>query len=452
MIAFDYRYYRPRRPEEAAASYRAEEEAGRTVRYGGGNTELSSMARQGKITFDALIDLKEVEAASVIATEAGTARIGAAATLNQVIEAFPGSLLAAVLGETADHTVRNQITIGGNIAGRLPYREGVLPFLLCDTEALLCHRSGELSVVAFRELFKNRLLLEPGSFLLQLRVPLDQVYRPYRRLRRTATGSSGYPLMHLVGVPAGAEGDASWSLAAAGLFSAPRLWTWSGAAAPSGGPWPSPLQNDVWGSGEYRGHLLQHTLQRWAAAGRPETPRREPFRGGEGVPPAAPFPRGGYSGLEPLLFYVNGREYRRTVPPRFSLLDFLRDELGLTAPKTGCENGDCGACTVRLQGRPVKSCLVPVGSAAGREVETWDYLAETALGRAIRQAFFEEGGAQCGFCTAGFMQKVYALLEKSRDPGEEEIETFLGSNLCRCTGYEGIRRSVARAVKLTADE
>ncbi|MGM0688047.1 MAG: (2Fe-2S)-binding protein [Bacillota bacterium] len=138
---------------------------------------------------------------------------------------------------------------------------------------------------------------------------------------------------------------------------------------------------------------------------------------------------------------INGEVRRAAVRPADTLLRVLREKLGLTGAKPGCENGDCGACTVLLDGMPVKSCLLLAVEAVGKKVTTVEGLKNTA----IQQAFIQEGGFQCGYCTSGFLVNAYALLEKHpASPGEADRE-WLESNLCRCTGYEGISRAIEKA-------
>ncbi len=138
---------------------------------------------------------------------------------------------------------------------------------------------------------------------------------------------------------------------------------------------------------------------------------------------------------------VNNEQRRVLIRPADTLLRVLREKLGLTGPKAGCENGDCGACTVLLDGVPVKSCLVLAVEARGRAVVTVEGLKDTA----IQQAFIQEGGFQCGYCTSGFLINAHALLERHPHPEMDIDREWLESNLCRCTGYEGISRSIARA-------
>lgn len=145
---------------------------------------------------------------------------------------------------------------------------------------------------------------------------------------------------------------------------------------------------------------------------------------------------------------VNNEKRRVLIRAADTLLRVLREKLGLTGPKAGCENGDCGACTVLLDGVPVKSCLVLAVEARGRPVVTVEGLKDTA----IQQAFMQEGGFQCGYCTSGFLINAHALLGKYPHPKTGIDREWLESNLCRCTGYEGISRSINRAREIIGSE
>jgi carbon-monoxide dehydrogenase small subunit len=140
---------------------------------------------------------------------------------------------------------------------------------------------------------------------------------------------------------------------------------------------------------------------------------------------------------------VNGEQREAVVEPRRTLADVLRGELNLTGTHVGCEHGVCGACTVLVDGRATRSCLVLAVQVDGAEVTTVEGLAgpEGRL-HPIQQAFSEEHGLQCGFCTPGFLMATYELLEADPDPSEEDILEVLGGQLCRCTGYQGILRAV----------
>lgn len=140
---------------------------------------------------------------------------------------------------------------------------------------------------------------------------------------------------------------------------------------------------------------------------------------------------------------VNGEPREALVEARMTLADFLRGELGLTGTHVGCEHGVCGACTVLVDGKAVRSCLLLAVQVDGSEVMTVEGLSlpEGRL-HPIQQAFTDEHALQCGFCTPGFLMAVHELLEENPTPSEEEIRDVLGGQLCRCTGYQGILRAV----------
>jgi carbon-monoxide dehydrogenase small subunit len=145
---------------------------------------------------------------------------------------------------------------------------------------------------------------------------------------------------------------------------------------------------------------------------------------------------------------VNGKTYEREVESRLLLSDFLRHELGLTGTHVGCEHGVCGACTVLLDGEPVRSCLIFAVQAHGRELSTVEGLAPgPGELHPLQQAFWETHGLQCGFCTPGFLMTLVPFLEQNPDPTELEIRQALSGNLCRCTGYQHI----VDAVRLAAE-
>ena len=144
---------------------------------------------------------------------------------------------------------------------------------------------------------------------------------------------------------------------------------------------------------------------------------------------------------------VNGTVHDIEVEPRKTLLAVLRDQLALTGTKEGCSTGDCGACTVLLDGQPVTSCLVLAASADGREITTIEGLAEDGRLHPVQQAFIDVGGLQCGFCTPGMIMSAVALLRDNPSPTDTEIRSALAGNLCRCTGYTKILEAIRKAAK-----
>jgi aerobic carbon-monoxide dehydrogenase small subunit len=142
---------------------------------------------------------------------------------------------------------------------------------------------------------------------------------------------------------------------------------------------------------------------------------------------------------------VNNEHYQLDVFPMARLLDVLREHLGLTGTKEGCGEGECGACTVVLDGRIVNSCLVPVAQVQGAEITTIEGVAQNDQLHAVQQAFIQHGGAQCGICTPGMVLAAVDLLKRNPQPTETDIRNGLAGNLCRCTGYMKIFESVVRA-------
>ena len=149
---------------------------------------------------------------------------------------------------------------------------------------------------------------------------------------------------------------------------------------------------------------------------------------------------------------VNGTRYEQAVEPRMLLSDFLRHVLGLTGTHVACEHGVCGACTVLLDGEPVRSCLLFAVQAQGREITTVEGLGTIDQLHPVQEAFREAHGLQCGFCTPGILTTVVPFLERNPDPSEDEIREAISGNLCRCTGYQHIVDAVLLAAEKTRNK
>lgn len=144
---------------------------------------------------------------------------------------------------------------------------------------------------------------------------------------------------------------------------------------------------------------------------------------------------------------VNGEDYELLIPPNRTLLEALREDLALTGAKEGCQDGTCGSCTVLLDGKPVRSCLVLAVEAEGKEILTIEGLSKGEELHPIQEAFVNYGAVQCGFCTPGMILTAKALLDSNPDPSEEEIREAISGNLCRCTGYVKIVEAIAEAAR-----
>jgi len=143
-----------------------------------------------------------------------------------------------------------------------------------------------------------------------------------------------------------------------------------------------------------------------------------------------------------IVLKVNGEPREVYVEPGWTLLRVLREDLGLTGAKNGCGNGECGACTVIMDGKAVPSCLVLAVSAEGKEIETIEGLQKGGERHALQRAFIEHGAVQCGFCTPGMIMSAKALLDENPEPAEDAVREALQGNLCRCTGYKKIVEAV----------
>ena len=148
---------------------------------------------------------------------------------------------------------------------------------------------------------------------------------------------------------------------------------------------------------------------------------------------------------------LNGRRRVDAVPDNLLLLDYLREVVGLTGTKTGCDGGECGACTVLVDDEPRLSCLTLAAAVAGRRVETVESLAQDGRLSAVQRGFHEKLGAQCGYCTPGFLMASAGLLRRNPRPSDDDIREALGSNICRCTGYVKIIEAVQHAAALAAN-
>jgi carbon-monoxide dehydrogenase small subunit len=158
------------------------------------------------------------------------------------------------------------------------------------------------------------------------------------------------------------------------------------------------------------------------------------------------------AGLLEIRLTINGSERCLRVAAETTLLELIRDHLGLTGTKEGCGKGQCGACTVLLNGHPVNSCLMLAAQADGHEVTTIEGLGRQGRLDVVQRAFIEEGAVQCGFCTPGLILTARALLDEDPDPSEERIRKAISGHLCRCTGYAAIVRAIRRAAEQRSPE
>jgi carbon-monoxide dehydrogenase small subunit len=158
------------------------------------------------------------------------------------------------------------------------------------------------------------------------------------------------------------------------------------------------------------------------------------------------------SGKVKFKLHVNGRDYLLETEPNRTLLEVLRSDLGLTGTKYGCGIGQCGTCTVIIDGEATCSCLMLIGQAVGKKIETIEGLSEGGRLHPLQESFIQNHGVQCGYCTPGMVMSAKALLDRNPSPSEEDIKVAIAGNLCRCTGYVQVIRSIKKAVEKSKKE
>ncbi len=451
--------------------------AGRARIVAGGTDLMLELERSLRPGVDTLVDVTRIPGLDAVSLdEDGVIHLGPLVTHNHCAASALIRERAAPLAEAAwqvgSPQIRNRGTVAGNLITASPANDTITPLMALDARLTLASARGE-RVVPLREFYTGvrRTVMQPDEMLVDIAFP---ALRPGQRgaflklgLRRAQAisvvnaavvltledetvrqaaitlGAVAPTIIHARKAEAYLTGR---SLDAETVEAAARL---AQEAA-------SPI-DDVRASAAYRREMtrvltlraLEILAGRRARQGVPqepvllwgaESPRERmrlhsPAEHGEGVP---------------IETRINGRTYTFTRGQGKSLLHLLRDEAGLIGPKEGCAEGECGACTVFLDGAAVMSCLVPAPRAHGAEIVTVEGLSEAERLHPVQQAFVEDGAVQCGYCTPGFLMSAAKLLEEKPAPSREDIRQALTGNLCRCTGYYKIVQAVEDAARLRA--
>lgn len=457
------------RPESLAEALDLLREHAGQARIVAGGTDVLVELQRGVLPTATLIDITGLRELKYVHEADGQIRLGALATHNDVV-ASPACVaralpLAQACWEVGAPQIRTRATVAGNLITASPANDTITPLVALDAELVLARREGE-RVVPLRDFYRGvrRTVLQPGELLREIRIP---ALRPDQRglflklgLRR-AQAISVIDVALVVTLADGTARDARIALGSlaptivraraaeaylegrqldeASCLEAGRLAC--DAAAPI---------DDVRGSARYRraslAGLVAEGLRRIAAgthaAGFPSRPIL--LDAGALPPPRSP---GRFAGT--IRTTINGQPRELSGAEGKTLLNALREDAGLTGTKEGCAEGECGACTVWLDGQAVMSCLVPAPQAHGAAITTIEGLAATVPDgdslHPLQRAFVEHGAVQCGYCIPGMLMAGAKLLQERRQPDLADAQAALSGNICRCTGYRKILDAVMSA-------
>lgn len=453
------------------AAVEALAEAGESARIIAGGTdlilELERGVRQGITT---IIDITTIPGLDEITEDSeGLIHMGPLVTHNHVVasqlmrdKAF--ALLQACW-EVGSPQIRNRGTVVGNLVTASPANDTISPLMALDAKLKLVSKRGE-RIVALADFYTGvrKTVMETDEIITDVffSVPgSDQESYFIKTALRKAQAISVINVSVLLTVKAGVVENAQITLGAASptIIHAEAAETYLAGKTLDDAVVQETAElvaeaarpiSDVRGSADYRAYMMGVIARRALTAIRDgvdkgQIPSDPILLMGSGLhvnEPKAP-----WTGEE-IHTWINGKEYRFNTGFEKTLLNLIRDEAGLTGTKEGCAEGECGACTVFLDGRAVMSCLVPAPRAHGAQIVTIEGLSAGEALHPVQEAFIEHGAVQCGFCTPGFVMSAVKLLEERQTPSQAEIRQAITGNLCRCTGYYKIIEAIERASQL----
>ena len=440
----------------------------------GGTDLLLDLHRGGPGDPVRLLDLTGIDELRGVTVTGGTVRLGALTTHNDVaghpelpVVALP---LAQACLEIGSPQLRNRATVAGNLATASPANDTISALLAMDATITLASVRGErtLRLDEFFTGFRST-VLAPDELITSIDVPALGGSRTGIWVKLGNRAAQAISVVHLgVVIDRAADGVVRDARLAIGSVAARVELLDEAAAAVIGHPLDddtidacatiaarsvTPL-DDVRATADYRTELITPLVRRSLSAVRDDTastrwPGRIPCLSDD-RPSATDTPTAIDDTTE-ITVSINGVACTGRRAASLTLLDWLRDEHSLTGAKEGCAEGECGACTVQLDGRAVMSCLVPAAQAAGSTITTVEGVAPADTPHVLQQAFVDEFAVQCGFCIPGFIVAGAALLDEIPDPSLDDIRLGLSGNLCRCTGYYPIMQAVQRASVVDVD-
>jgi carbon-monoxide dehydrogenase medium subunit len=451
-------------------------ERGPKARIVAGGTDLIlELERKARPTLTTIIDISRIPGLDeIILDEDGILHLGAMVTHNQVVgskllreRAFP---LVRAAWEVGSPQIRNRGTVAGNLITASPANDTITPLMALEAWVVLKSIRGERRV-ALREFYSGvrKTVMQPDEMLVEIAFEAlknNQSGTFIKLALRRAQAISVVNIAIILTIEEATVTQAAITLGAVAptIIHASQAETYLignslnetviAQAAELTKQAARPI-DDIRATAAYRREMARVIAKRGLEAiQHNETQAGFPAKpillwGKEMLQPASQPASATKVNANDIQTTINGKEYTFTTGQDKTLLHLLREEAGLIGSKEGCSEGECGACTVYLDGKAVMSCLVPAPRANGAEIVTVEGLAGNAGLHPIQEAFVQEGAVQCGYCTPGFLMSAAKLLEEHPEPDIDEIEQAITGNLCRCTGYYKIVKAIEEASHLT---